>query len=473
MVWNDYHIYILYYLIVNGITGTIFTLIWLPLMKIMKQKGRIRTVYVLLKCAMAGYIFPISFVIYYFLALITGYEVSSRWLYTDNIYLIVTILFILWLVGFLLKGSQFVISCVQMKKYRQARYLPSASEKDTLMRIKKQLGIHRNIRLYHGYKVLSPFSTNFIRPVIYLRPREYDPKELEIVLTHELYHIKYWDIFWKPVFALYACLYWFYPLVSVIAIQYSKWTEANCDNHCYEDHFEEKDYFMVMMNTLIENLNYVNALASNWCENESEAVWRMELMQESKSKNWKAELSVATIVIVVALSVTVTGLSEYGAGKLYSSVFAHAQNTSMIPNQQYRLSNDWNDNTKETSLRRIPVSRYISQSSIDEDGVQYLTGQINPCTIEAGAVIRSDTFIGNAEDLVALVLFPDTDDPVIEIGIVSVSGNSISIMANDSFKNKLIIPEDGEYAVFIQNTGDEPVNIYGAYSITPAEALSQ
>lgn len=472
MVWNYCHIFILYYLIINGITGTIFTLIWLPLMRVMKRKGRIRTVYVLLKCAMAGYIFPTAFVIYFLLFLITGHEVGYRWLFTDNIYLIYTILFILWMAGFLLRGTQFVISCVQMKKYRQARYLPSADEKDALMRIKKQLGIRRNIRLYHGYKVMSPFSTNFIRPVIYLRPREYDPEELEIVLTHELYHIKYWDIFWKPVFALYSCVYWFYPLITVIAKQYSKWTEANCDNHCYEDHFEEKDYFRVIMNTLIENYNYVNALASNWCENESEAVWRMQLMQESKSKNWKAELSLVTIIFVVVLSITGTGLSEYGVEKLYSTVVAHTQNISLTPNQQYRLKDGWNNIIKDDSLRQIPVGEYIIQSFIDEDGFQYLMGQINPCTIEAGTVIRSDTFIGNTGDSVALFLSPDTDEPVIEIGIMSTTGNSISIMANDSFEKKLIIPEDGEYAVFVRNTGDEPVVIYGAYSIIPAEALA-
>lgn len=473
MVWNDYHIYVLYYMIINGITGTIFTLIWLPLMKIMKRKGRIRTVYVLLKCAMAGYIFPIAFVIYYMLNLITGYEVSSRWLYTDNIYFIVTILFILWLAGFLIKGAQFVISCVQMKRYRQARYLPSADEKETLMRIKKRLGIRRNIRLYHGYKVLSPFSTNFIRPVIYLRPREYDPKELEIVLTHELYHIKYWDIFWKPVFALYACIYWFYPLVSVIARQYSKWTEANCDNHCYEDHFEEKDYFMVIMNTLIENLNYVNTLASNWCENETETVWRMELMQESKNKNWKAELSIVTIVLVVVISIIGTVFSEYGAEQLYTAVVTDTQKISLISNEQYRLSDDWNDYTKENYLRQIPASENIRQSFVDKDGVQYLMGQIDTSEIKAETVIRSDTFIGKADDSITMVLYTDSEDSNLEMGIVSASGNSISIMASDSLTKNLIIPEDGEYAVFIQNTGDEPVNIYGAYSITPAEALSQ
>lgn len=464
------HIYILYYLIINCITGSIWTLIWFPIMKIMKRNGRIRTVYVLLKFAMAGYIIPSFLIIYYLWHWIAEYEVNYIWVYTELLYVLLTIFGIPWLAGFIVKGIQFVISCIQLKRYERARYLPVVEEQQLLTKLQKQLRIHRNIKLFHGYSVQSPFSTNFIRPVIYLTAKEYDLKELEIVLTHELYHIKYWDILWKPLFNFISCVYWFNPLVLYVKKQYSRWTEANCDNHCYEDHFEERDYFQVIMNTIIENYDYVNKLASNWCENEKDVIWRMELMQESEEKNWKAKLSLITIVLVIFVSLFTTWTVEYGLEGLYSTAVYQTQDIAYTSNQHYRMIVE-----KEATINGLPFEKYtkvswIKQIEVEENGMNYILGQIDSSTIEANECVRAESFTGKTNDLVVLTVHPVSDGGYIGIGIVNSSGDEIMINAEDSLNNSIIIPKDGEYAIFIRDYGSEPVEVYGSYSIIPADA---
>lgn len=438
-------------------------------MKLMKRKGRIRTVYVLLKCAMAGYIFPTAFVIYYIMHRISAYEVGDLGIYTDSLYLILTMLGILWLAGILVTGTEYIISCLQMRSYRMSRYLPLVEEQELLRQVKSQLGIRRKVRLYHGYQVRSPFSTNFLRPVIYLAPREYDSEELRVILTHELYHIKYWDIFWKPVFHLFGCIYWFHPLVKYVQLQYRRWTEANCDNHCYADHFGEKEYFQVIMHTVLENEHHVNMLASNWCENKHDVVWRMELMQESGEKQWKTELSVLAIILVIIVSLVVTWTMEYGMSELYSMIVDRTQNTLIKPIQHSGVGNEQDELNTMKLFRDIPVASWVEQATVENEETKYILGQIELHSISADEVIRAETFEGISGDSVTLAIHIVSGDSRIEMGIMNSSGEILSLQTKDTLMDNLIIPDDGEYAVFICNLGTEPVEIHGSYTITPTE----
>ena len=69
------------------------------------------------------------------------------------------------------------------------------------------MGIRKNISLYQGYGVESPFIFGVRNPKIFLPIMDLSMEELEMVLYHELIHYKQKDTFWKPLFGLLSNIY--------------------------------------------------------------------------------------------------------------------------------------------------------------------------------------------------------------------------------------------------------------------------
>ena len=69
-------------------------------------------------------------------------------------------------------------------------------------------------------------------PVILLpaAASEWPAKRLEMVLTHELAHVRRRDLWWRLAGTLACCLYWFHPLAWWAAAQQRKESEMACDD---------------------------------------------------------------------------------------------------------------------------------------------------------------------------------------------------------------------------------------------------
>ncbi len=71
----------------------------------------------------------------------------------------------------------------------------------------------------------SPVTVGFCRPVVFLPSEETDP----MALCHELTHIKRRDTWGKALLFLACALYWFHPLVWLMARRADRDVEAACD----------------------------------------------------------------------------------------------------------------------------------------------------------------------------------------------------------------------------------------------------
>lgn len=92
---------------------------------------------------------------------------------------------------------------------------PSLS--DMLVKHSVKLGIKRKVRLFQTPKAAVPLTCGWLHPSILLPSgaSDWDEKRKEIVLLHELAHIKRGDFFLFFLTRMASILYWFNPLVWI------------------------------------------------------------------------------------------------------------------------------------------------------------------------------------------------------------------------------------------------------------------
>lgn len=97
---------------------------------------------------------------------------------------------------------------------------------------RQRVGVHRDIPLLISRRATVPFTWGWIRPRIILPTdsRLWTDHKLEIILLHELAHIKRWDAVSTGLAQLAAILYWFNPLVWMTRRSLLVERERACDN---------------------------------------------------------------------------------------------------------------------------------------------------------------------------------------------------------------------------------------------------
>lgn len=94
-----------------------------------------------------------------------------------------------------------------------------------------EAGLKRQVRIKVSDRIDSPLTYGVFRPVILLPKNIYkcDKKTAEYILSHELTHIKRFDVLYKLFMALAVSIHWFNPLAWVMLVLASRDIELSCD----------------------------------------------------------------------------------------------------------------------------------------------------------------------------------------------------------------------------------------------------
>lgn len=99
-------------------------------------------------------------------------------------------------------------------------------------RWREELGVRRPVRLAVGSAPVSPFTLGLLAPVIFLPRAVLDrlgAAAAEVVIAHEMAHIRRWDHLWLRLEAVVANLYFFHPATWVAAARLHREREGICD----------------------------------------------------------------------------------------------------------------------------------------------------------------------------------------------------------------------------------------------------
>ncbi len=127
----------------------------------------------------------------------------------NPLFLILSVAFVIWLVGVAALLIYAIISCIKLKN-----------------KISTAVLLRDNI--YQSEAVASPFILGIIKPKIYI-PYGLSQETLQYVEAHENAHLKRFDHITKPLGFLILCVHWFNPLVWIAYNLFCKDIELACD----------------------------------------------------------------------------------------------------------------------------------------------------------------------------------------------------------------------------------------------------
>lgn len=153
---------------------------------------------------------------------------ENTWRESTSTGISISVWTIAWLVGMATMFIAFVVGyAVVYRKYRCAALVKGGYIEEWLSEQK----IRRSVTIRSSEQNLSPLTYGIFRPTIILPEGIGNEKseELTYILTHEMTHIRRFDMVRKIAIAAVLCVHWFNPLVWVLFVLYNRDIELACD----------------------------------------------------------------------------------------------------------------------------------------------------------------------------------------------------------------------------------------------------
>lgn len=448
MIWI---INIGFLLILTCLTGSICMAVWLAAAFILQKQGNARVIYRLLKLVMWGYTMPLLYLA--FLGW-NRFMTSEGWVLitTSRMDMILRLCFTLWLIGAAIYAIAQIPMVWQFRNIRKSRYFARVEMTAIMDRLKKELGIRKNIVLYQGYRVVSPFICGFRRTEIYLPAGTLSERELEIVLRHELTHHRQKDTFWKPAFAIINGLFWFNPLVWYASHKMQRWAEASCDESCCKSGISSKEYFDTILDMVTSETWRAGAYSPLWAEGENELMWRIRSIKRGqkhkrKKKSWAAITTAAVMMVGSCISVYAATLGTNG---FYNNLFRDTRNQAK---ESWLL--------EETVEHTGTADELFEGLTIEE--MPDVGSKSVEWTIKDMSVTKTVHFSQKNGDTIQIVGIVKPDNITVQVGIIEPDNHLRYIDAKDFFVHTFELTKTGFYKVYIDNPNSVIATVSGAY----------
>ncbi|WP_341347600.1 M56 family metallopeptidase [Paenibacillus sp. FSL H3-0469] len=209
---------------------------------------------------------------------------------------------------------------------RTRTLVPEDSRAAILLKsVKEQLGLTSSVRLMYTPAARSPFLAGLWRPVIYLPVQSPDNLDMEMVLRHELVHLKRKDLWFKALLLAIRALHWFNPLVYTLRNGLHTWSELACDQEVVQSmsHTERKRYGETILSVMAGPTNRPGAFYALLSGDGKQLQRRLIHMLNVKKLNRQTLfLSVAAALLIAGISTSTAAL----ASRVTPQVVADTQN---------------------------------------------------------------------------------------------------------------------------------------------------
>lgn len=152
---------------------------------------------------------------------------------------------ILWLAGAVLIFGRLLIGTASIWWIaHRARTIKDAVWLNLTADIARQIGLTRRVRMFKTSRITMPVTSGLISSAILL-PAEADDwpdGRRQVVLLHELAHVKRWDCMTQLLAQMACCVYWFNPLVWLATRQLRIERERACDDQVIDVGTKASDY---------------------------------------------------------------------------------------------------------------------------------------------------------------------------------------------------------------------------------------
>ena len=225
---------------------------------------------------------------------------------------ITDIMYRIWLAVAVLLGVVSVISYILAKRDIMSTAFYDDNLTAYMENLKKQMKISKQVKIAVCNYTGSPMLVGIFSPVIVLPNNEYTATQLEMIIRHELTHLKRNDILYKFILHLVSCVYWFNPLTACMARLAGKDIEISCDEDIVKT--GDKQFKVEYAQTIIRVISMQNnklILATNFSQNAKTVKERFtNIFTNRKLKAGKSVIAVFMAVVVIATSLVGCGVNK-------------------------------------------------------------------------------------------------------------------------------------------------------------------
>lgn len=315
------------YLLVMSLSGSTMTGIYLLLRYLLKDRICARLYDLLAKVAILYYLVPLPYLKKYYVAVIRflwpersleisrvpltwrNHIVHAEGAMHVNIFAgIQTAAAIVWLSGICLLLARQVAEYVRLVHLAAgyADRIMTPKQRDFLDGLKEQYGIRRRVFLYEAPEKEYTITFGFFCPVI-VCGRETASREAELLVRHELVHIRRMDALWKMFMQFAAMLHWCNPLVWILRRDFEQVCECSCDEIVMREKSKEevKTYLRLMIEEAREEKT--ERVSVRWKSGFGDDAQKIKERMENlmKKKKW-SRVAAVTLVTVLAFANSMT-----------------------------------------------------------------------------------------------------------------------------------------------------------------------
>lgn len=225
-----------------------------------------------------------------------------------------TLLISLWILGAAVFILRHALGTALLSRRARRWSAPAGADITELAGIvRRELGIRRPVTPRVSRGVGSPMVMGLIRPRLWLPDREYEPRELEFILRHELTHIKRRDLWYKALMLLANAVHWFDPAIWLMRRDAAETAELLCDSQALAGAGPEtaREYCEALLTSIRRERG--SALTTHFYGGEKSVKRRFKnlLGNHRRKYGWSA---LVVAVLAVAVCAGAVGLSQ-SAGK--------------------------------------------------------------------------------------------------------------------------------------------------------------
>lgn len=263
-------------ILVMSLSGSFILLCDFILNKWIKKQFSIRWRYQLLKLSMLFFIVPFPLLQGFWLNVLpfgTYYDGISESIivdYSNSIFIKESgevilpaynyskLFFCIWLAGFLVILIFQFIHYIKYIKGLQKNAVKIEDEGIIQLfdNMKDICHISRRLCLVKSESVHSPLTFGVFSPVIVLPDKKYKVEELQIILRHEMIHIKKYDLVFRFLSLLAISIHWFNPLTYWLFKRLCFVSESDCDEQIVTN--QNREYRIFYGNMIIDSATDMN-----------------------------------------------------------------------------------------------------------------------------------------------------------------------------------------------------------------------
>ena len=219
------------------------------------------------------------------------------------------ILLALWLTiaGFRVLALLWQLSGIQKLKHRS--FPPGVGLNELFEKLAAHLHVNRKVAVRISPTHRSSFLLGFLHPVILLPLEEHlEPAEIELVLRHELAHVRRCDDWASLVQHLILAVFFFHPAVWWISRQLSLEREIACDDHVLQQSGRPQAYAFLLANLAARMQRGLPLLAPGSSNNKTQLKERIDMILNTHrntsprlAKTWLAFITTAVALMAAAI----------------------------------------------------------------------------------------------------------------------------------------------------------------------------